>query len=106
MAEERSRVFNLDGISVKVLSRYDERCKRYIDEVPDLEEQQIYTKSGKLIVSAVQDSCQNADTGTNENDCGSCKFYRPEHPGDLIGVCMHEKRMKSKEYTDKEENKT
>lgn len=82
-------------MSIKILSRYDEDIGKYIDEIPDFEEEPTFTPSGKPLVSAVQDRCPFAET-EGMPDCGSCKFYRTNSPGDLIGVCINENNLKQR----------
>lgn len=88
--------FNFEGIVIKVLSEYDDASGKYISEIPDLEEEPVYTPSGKPLVAAVQDRCSFMLSDGAEADCGSCKFYQPNHPGDLIGVCTNPKKNKNR----------
>ncbi len=86
--------FGFEGIVIKVLSEYDDTSGKYISEIPDFEEDPIHTPSGKPLVAAVQDRCSFMLSDRAETDCGSCEFYKPNHPGDLIGVCINPKMEK------------
>ncbi len=91
---KKHKDFNFEGIVIKVLSEYDDTSGKYISEIPDFEEEPVYTPSGKPLVTAVQDRCSFVSSGGAETDCGSCKFYKPNNPGDLIGVCTNPKTEK------------
>lgn len=86
---KKYRQYNFEGIIVDVLSEYDERSGIYFDDIPDFEEKPIYTPTGKPLVSAIQDKCRYYESNNADADCGSCAFYKPNHPGDLIGVCTN-----------------
>lgn len=88
--------FNFEGIVIKVLSKYDHTSGKYISEIPDFEEEPLYTPSGKPLVAAIEDRCNFMKSDGAETDCGSCEFYKPNHPGDLIGVCINPKTEKIK----------
>lgn len=86
---KKYRKYDFEGTVINVLSEFDEHSGLYFDDIPDLEENPIYTPSGKLIVSAVQDGCSYFSSEEEQTDCGSCSFYQPNNPGDLIGLCTN-----------------
>ncbi len=92
---KKYRKYNFEGIVIDIPSEYDAHSGIYFDDIPDLEEKPLYTPTGKPVVSAVQDRCRHYDSEGDEADCGSCKFYQPNHPGDLIGVCVNPKTVKT-----------
>ncbi len=92
---KKYRKYNFEGTAIEILSEYDEHSGLYFDNIPDFEENPLYTPTGKPIISAVQDRCRHYDSGDNEGDCGSCRFYQPNGPGELIGVCVNPKNVKN-----------
>jgi len=86
---KRYQEFNFEGMVIKVLSEYDDTSGKYISEIPDFEEKPMHTPSGKPLVAAVQDRCNNVTSSGIDSDCGSCEFYLPNNPGDLIGICTN-----------------
>lgn len=89
---ELYKVFSLDGSELRVRFRYNEKCRQYIGEFPDFEQEPVYTSSGKPWVSAVQDVCEygESDESGQKNcmDCGSCRFFVKEREEDIIGICV------------------
>ena len=88
---KKTQSFSFGETVIEVLSEFDESSGRYILDLPDLEENPIFTKGGDPVVTAIQDCCINIDDAF---DCGSCKFYKPNHPGDLIGICINPENKK------------
>lgn len=92
MEAEVYKIFKLENLEIKVKFRYCEKSGKYLGEYPDFEEAPLFTKSGKRIVTAVQDKCDGYKSEDDSVDCGSCDYYAPEQAGDLIGICNNESR--------------
>lgn len=90
MDGDNVKVFRLDGDIVEVISIYDSEIGDYVFDYPDFEENPRFTKSGKRWVNVISVSCPYKDD--EYGDCGSCKFFKCEKAGDLIGICMNKKR--------------
>ena len=88
---KKNQTFIFGETIIEVLSEFDTSSGRYILDLPDLEENQIFTNDGEPLVTAVQDCCTYIDDAF---DCGSCRFYKPNHPGDLIGICSNPQNKK------------
>ena len=88
MSKEMRRVFRLCEDSVEVVFTYDSSTERYTGHYPDFERSPRFTACGRRWVNAPKDDCPLADQ--TYGDCGSGRYYRCEHPGDLIGVCENE----------------
>ena len=62
---------------------------------PNLLKERLYTKEGKMLVSAVQDPCKHYGVphGREKNDCcGDCIYY--SEPRDEIGICLCEQNRR------------
>lgn len=92
MAKTLNRQFVLYGDIVDVAFVYNELSDKYFGDYPDFDESPRITPCGRRWVNATKDDCPYADK--EYGDCGSCQYYRCEHPGDLIGVCDNEKLRK------------
>ncbi|MBE5922640.1 MAG: hypothetical protein E7269_07805 [Lachnospiraceae bacterium] len=55
---------------------------------PDFVENPRFTPNGKPWVNVTNVGCPYAEK--DFDDCGSCRFFRQERPGDLIGICENE----------------
>ncbi len=88
----KNRLYNLYGDTVEVIFSYDEPLGRFLGEYPDFDEKPRFTPCGRRWVNATKEDCPFADN--DYGDCGSCKFYRCESFGDLIGVCENEQMRK------------
>lgn len=99
MQDNVSRIFYFDGDVCEVKFYYDESCGKYFGDYPDFEESPRYTAGGRPWTSAMQDGCEHGENKycrhTDCSDCGSCKFFLQERPGDLIGICDHESKRRS-----------
>lgn len=91
------RTVMIDGDSVEVSRVYDPEIREYFDEYPDFQVHPRSTPNGKPWVNVTYDECPYADE--EYGDCGSCRFFRSERPGDLIGVCDNENLRREKECT-------
>ncbi len=80
-----SRLFTIDGDTVEIKSVYDAEIGQYIYDYPDFNENPRITPDGRRWVNVTNDNCPYADE--EYGDCGSCRFFRSENEGDLIGVC-------------------
>lgn len=89
MAKIKTRLYRLDGDTVEVPFSYDKTLDRYFGDYPDFSENPRITPSGKPWVNVTWDGCEFADD--EFGDCGSCKYFRSEKLGDLIGICENEK---------------
>ena len=98
VGEEVKRLFTIDGDTVIVSQIYDPLIKEYINDYPNFIETPRITPTGKPWVNVTRDDCPYADE--TYGDCGSCKYFRSSHPGDLIGVCENKKLL-----VEREENK-
>lgn len=85
MEKTMIRSYRLDGDLLEVLFIYDEEWKRYSGVYPSFDEHPRITPEGRNWVNTWNDGCPYAEE--DFSDCGSCRFFRREHPGDLIGVC-------------------
>ena len=94
-----TRVFTVGEASLKIPFRFDEKCRRYIGEIPDFEQEPVYTAEGKPWVSAVQDMCTCGEDKEFEpfagRDCGACRFFVREKEDDIIGVCDCKSRWRA-----------
>ncbi len=88
MAETKIRLYSLDGDTVQVCFEYDEEIGKYFGEYPNFDIEPRITPGGRAWVNVTKDNCPYADK--IYGDCGSCKFFRSESPGDLIGICENE----------------
>ncbi len=88
MNAEKKRSFNIDGDTVVVMRVFDTQINQYINDYPDFLAHPRVTPTGKMWVNATRDNCPFADK--DYGDCGSCKFFKTENKGDLIGVCENE----------------
>ncbi|MEG2349549.1 MAG: hypothetical protein RSB57_03445, partial [Hungatella sp.] len=92
--KKQFHTFHLDKSVLKVPIRLDEPFNQYFLDCPDFEEHLIYTQSGFLWVSTVQDTCPYHEGVSSEDDayhdCGSCRFFKNEQPGEIIGICLCE----------------
>ncbi len=87
MEYEIYKIFTIEDVEIRMKFRYCEKCRKYIGDYPDLEEAPLFTKSGKRVVTAMQDKCRHYKSADNSVDCGSCDYYKREKEGDLIGIC-------------------
>ncbi len=94
MAKGKTRLYRLDGDTVEVSFSYDSQNDRYFGDYPDFSETPRRTASGKPWVNVTWDGCNFADE--EFGDCGSCKYFRCERPGDLIGICENEKLIEQR----------
>lgn len=94
MKPEMTKEYHLDGLVVNIPLRYDKSVGRFFEEFPDYEEQPLYTAQGKPIVCAMQDACAHSVMALNDScvDCGSCRYYEPAQPHELIGLCSNPAR--------------
>lgn len=87
--KSKTRLYTLYGDTVNVVFLYESESGRYFGEYPDFETNPRFTDCGRRWVNSIKDDCQHTDS--QYGDCGSCKHYICEKPGDLIGVCDNEK---------------
>ncbi len=96
MNDEGKRLFTIDGDTVEVRRVFDERIGAHIHDYPDFCKNPRVTLAGRPWVNVTRDDCPYADE--EYGDCGSCKYFRSESAGDLIGVCDNEQlRLQRKE---------
>lgn len=88
MADFKKRVYRLDDDTVEVAFIFDLETQLYLGDFPDFSENPKYTPGGRPWVNVTNDSCTFAEH--EYGDCGSCKFFRCEQSGDLIGICENE----------------
>ncbi|MEG1578444.1 MAG: hypothetical protein RRY64_06585 [Oscillospiraceae bacterium] len=92
--EGEFHTYVLDKSELKVPVRLDELTGQKFIQIPDLEERKVYTASGLLWVSVVQDRCPHYESYPSDeegyHDCGSCRFLRTQRAGDIIGICLCE----------------
>lgn len=93
MQSERRKTFLVDGDLLTVPYYYDGNAGIFIGQFPDFDAEPRYTPNGRPWKSVVSDSCPYAAGGYD--DCGSCPYLIKAEPGDIIGVCFHE-RMRSR----------
>lgn len=94
MADIKNRLYRLDDDSVSVTFTYDEAMDMYFGDYPDFSDSPRITPNGRPWVNVTADGCLYADE--EYGDCGSCKFFRCEAPGDLIGICENENLLQEK----------
>lgn len=85
------REFSIDGDTVRVPVIYDEVINQHVNDYPDFIKEPRFTPDGRPWVNVTYDGCPFADK--EYGDCGSCRFFRCEKHGDLIGVCDNEKLL-------------
>ena len=93
---EKTKKYYVEGVTLTIPLRYDEKSGRYIEEYADFIKDTVYTPEGYPIMLTVDDACPFAEQKEiNQSliDCGSCRFYR-QMQNSLIGVCRHEKKRK------------
>ena len=88
MVSPKIRLYKLDGDTVEVAFIYDSELDRHFGEYPDFTESPRITPSGRRWVNVTTEGCPYADE--RYGDCGSCKHFRCERDGDLIGICDNE----------------
>ncbi len=88
METKKSRIFTLDGDTVEVKLVYNNELEQHIYDYPDFKTSPRITPMGTRWVKVTDDGCPYSDK--EYGDCGSCRFFRCESPGDLIGVCDNE----------------
>ena len=87
MDKVKTRCYRLDSDTVEVKFHLDETVNQYFGDYPDFEENPRYTPGGRPWVNATG-GCEHAEE--DFDDCGSCRYYLKENPGDLIGICINE----------------
>ena len=87
-AHRKQRVYTLDGDTVTVEFTYNAESDMFFGDYPDFAETPRFTPQGRRWVNVTDDSCIFADG--EYDDCGSCRFFRAERAGDLIGICENE----------------
>ena len=92
MAKTLNRRFSLYGDVVDVIFFYNEPLDKYFGDYPDFDKSPRTTACGRRWVNATKDDCPYTDK--EYGDCGSCRYFQCEHPGDLIGVCDNEELRK------------
>lgn len=80
------KIYNLEGMLLKVPIYYDEHTGKYLEVYPDLNAEPVYTTEGYRCTAAVEDAC-SIGVAEGVQDCGSCKYYEKAKEGDLIGIC-------------------
>mgnify|MGYP003400796120 CR=1 FL=1 len=90
MDRAKARVYRLDGDTIEVLFVYDENIGGYFGEYPDFDVTPRVTPNGHIWVNVTKEDCTYSDG--EFGDCGSCKHFKSEKQGDLIGIC--EKNIK------------
>lgn len=91
---ERIRRYEIEGETVEIPLRWDERTKTYVEDYSGMLEHPIYTPSGRPILLTIEDACPHADMVDDDPgsiDCGSCRHYC-QFSGSLLGICGNEKR--------------
>ena len=92
MANIKQRVFCLDNDTVEITFVFDTESQMYFGDFPDFSENPKYTPRGRPWVNVTYDACPYAEE--EYGDCGSCRYFRCEHPGDLIGICENQNLRK------------
>lgn len=93
---EKTKTYHVEGATLTIPLRYDEKSGRYMEVYPDFIENPVYTPEGRPIMLTLKDACafgEKRDANEELVDCGSCRFYR-QAPNTLIGVCGCEKKQK------------
>ena len=93
MSKEEKRHYILDGDTIIVDQVYDSEIGQYRNDYPDFETNPRLTPTGRQWVSVFKDDCPYSSS--EYGDCGSCKYFRSEKQGDLIGVCDNDKLIVS-----------
>lgn len=88
MPTQKGRFFTIDGDTVEVKKVYDEQIGQYISDYPDFSINKRITPGGRRWVNVTKDDCPHYSG--EYGDCGSCKHFRCERPGDQIGICDNE----------------
>lgn len=94
MQSDMTREYHLDDLRLQVRLAYDEGSGRYLEQIPDFEEEPVYTALGKPVACAAQDACPHGRGDGDEScvDCGGCRFFDTPRPNSLIGICGHPAR--------------
>lgn len=96
MADIKKRVYTLDNDTVEVTFVFDAETGMHFGKFPDFSETPKFTARGCPWVNVTNEDCPYAEK--EYGDCGSCKYFRCEHPGDLIGICENENMRKGNDY--------
>ena len=91
---EKTNTYYVEGATLTIPLRYDEKAGRYMEVYPDFIKDPVYTPEGNPIMLTLEDACafgEKKDTSEALIDCGSCRFYR-QMQNTLIGVCGCEKK--------------
>ncbi len=88
---EQVRRYVIEGVTLDIPLRYDERSGLYIEEYPDFIESPVWTSEGHPVMFAGEDACIHAEEAEPGGcpDCGSCRYYRMAGEHTWIGVCSH-----------------
>ena len=95
MERDDVKTFTIDNDSVFVHRIFDREIGREINLYPDFDLNPRYTSEGKRWVNATKDNCPFAEN--SYGDCGSCRHFRCQHIGDLIGICDNPAHSNRKE---------
>lgn len=93
MRMEKTKTYHVEGATLTIPLRYDEKSGKYMEVYPDFIENPVYTPEGHPIMLTLEDACafgEKKEVNEELVDCGSCRFYR-QLPNTLIGVCRCEK---------------
>lgn len=92
------RVFRCFGRDFSVYYQYSSEDGNTIPNYPDFTVDPMYTEDGMPFTLTVSDNClQSASaSGCDQvcGECGSCKYFLCESPGDPIGICRNKKLKK------------
>ncbi|MBP3692400.1 MAG: hypothetical protein J6I80_04055 [Clostridia bacterium] len=86
--DKQIRLYQIDGDALTVSSVFNEEIGQFIPDYPDFENCPRFTPAGRKWVNVTSTGCPYADA--QYGDCGSCRFFKCEKPGDLIGICYND----------------
>ena len=93
---ELYKTVNLHGHLIELKYGYYEDYERESGEpipiYPDLKKAPIYTEEGFLIVTQMQDLCENGKSRFPDGCCAECEYFRP--CVEMFGICANQKNKK------------
>ena len=92
------KLYTLDGDTVSVSRIWDEEIGCFVGDYPNFKENPRFTPSGRKWVNVTYDECPFAEK--EYSDCGSCRYFKCERKGDMIGICTHPEFLINEERKD------
>ncbi len=88
---ETVRRYDIEGVTLHIPLRYDEKSGKHIEDYRDFLENQRFTPLGHPILFVGEDACEYVPDAA---DCGSCPHFKRAAEHTWIGICTHSQRCK------------